>query len=383
MTTNDILLAVAFILALVLVILRLNRRRRQREGAGRDPFVEALRHLIDGEDDLAYSRLVETVRLDTSNIDAYIVLGDILRRRGDYERALKVHRDVTIRSALSPSTNRTVLKSLALDYAALGRWGAAEETLLKLDRLSKKDLWPRLHLLEVYEAQRKWSNAFELGMELEEEPGVTGSRLAGYKVEQARDLIKQGAYHKSRIILKEALKHDSACAEAFLAIGDTYSEEGRTEEAVQWWEKMVEIVPERSTEAFSCLEDALYQLGAFSRMADIYTRHLNANPDSAEAALALAHLLERKGEVGEAIEVLNTHRPHTRDAHLLDQAIARLHYRSGDTQRALELVFGDVTRRVEQQEQVEADFEMSSEAAELIVEDEVAELEDEEEESAV
>jgi len=345
MSTDEILLGTAFLLALALLAIRFDRARRTKIKRGRNPYLEALLHLINGEEKLAYSKLVETVHLDTSNIEAYIILGDILRRRGEPERALKVHRNITIRSDLTTRSNVTVLKSLALDYFALKRWKSAEETLLKLDRLRKSDAWPRMRLLEILEEQGKWKEAFELASILEGEPEITSERLAGYKVARARALIEQKDYHKSRIILKEALKHDPFCTEAYLAIGDTYIDEERIDDAVQWWETLVENVPDHVTEAFSRLENALYQIGEFSRMADIYSNHLTANPASAEAALALAHLMERKGEVSEAIEVLKKHRPHVEETYVMDQAIAMLFYRLGNTEEALEVIFGESVQR--------------------------------------
>jgi len=89
MSMSDYLLIVAGVLLAVLLIVQLVRRsRRRRTGRGRGSYVEALRHLVDGNEDLAYTRLVETVRVDTSNIDAYLLLGEMLRRGGNLERAL-------------------------------------------------------------------------------------------------------------------------------------------------------------------------------------------------------------------------------------------------------------------------------------------------------
>ena len=375
MSTNEILLGVAFLLALALLAIRLERLRRTRISRGRNPYLEALLHLINNEENLAYSKLVETVHLDTANIDAYIILGDILRRRGEPERALKVHRNITIRSDLTTRSNVTVLKSLSLDYIALKRWKSAEETLLKLDRLRKSDTWPRMHLLEILEEQEKWKEASELASILEGEPEITDERLAGYKVARARALIDQESYHKSRIILKEALKHDPSCAEAYLAIGDTYTEEGRIDDAVQWWEKLVENVPAQVTEAFSRLENALYQLGEFSRMADIYSNHLTVNPDSTESALALAHLLERKGEVNEAIDVLQKHKTHVEENYVLDKTIAMLLYRSGNTEEALEVIFGEsIQKRSHMDQEIEELLDITAEEVGLDGEEDGADM---------
>jgi len=338
MSMSDYLLIVAGVLLAVLLIVQLVRRsRRRRTGRGRGSYVEALRHLVDGNEDLAYTRLVETVRVDTSNIDAYILLGDILRRRGNLERALKVHRDVTIRTDLSPSAHRMVLKSLAMDYMAARRLGAAERTLQELDRLARGDRWAELRLLEVYEAQQDWAAAFQLGRDLQDDPSVDGQRLARYKVEQARGLLSRKEYHKARLLLKEALKFQGDCAEAYLMIGDSYYAEDRTEDAITWWEKLVDQVPERAGGVFKRLEDSLYELGDFGRMTRIYTRYLESNPENPDAILAMAELLERKGELREAIDLLQHKRSQVPDPVPLDHALVLLYHQAGQKEKALSL----------------------------------------------
>lgn len=339
MTTNDYLLIVAAVLAVVLILVQMGRwGLKKRTGQGRDSYTEALRHLVAGETDLAYARLVETVRVNTANIDAYILLGDILRDRGNLERALQIHRDVTIRTDLAPQAHRSVLKSLARDYMAARRWGPSERTLNELDKLTKGgDEWARLRLLEVYEAQEEWGSAFELGRQLEDSSAVDGARLADYKVAQAYALGEQEEFHKARLLLKEALRLCTECADAYLMIGDTYAAEGRTEDAVAWWERLVTTVPERASEAFKRLEDSLYEMGSFERISDIYAKHLKENPENVDALLAMSHLLERKGEYRQAIDLLTRNRSRSTDPDRLDRALIVLHHQTGNTEKALSL----------------------------------------------
>lgn len=336
MSVNELLLIAAGLLALVLLASIITRRRTEQMQNTRNPYVEGLRHLVYGETDLAYTSLREAVQTDTSNIDAYILLGDILRDRGSYERAYKVHRDVTVRSDLSPALRKVVLRSLALDYIALQRWSSAEQTLLDLARLTRGDNWPLLRLMGVYESLGDWDAAYELGSRLLDESEVSERRLARCRVERAKQHIAAGEGHKARLNLKDAVKLDSGLAEAHLLIGDTYAGEERMPEAVEWWEKLVEAAPHEAGSVFDRLEASLYEMGEFSRMAEIYRKHLEANPDSPDAVLALAHLLERKGEVQEAADILSRYREASSDQRRLDQALALLHYRAGENEEALD-----------------------------------------------
>lgn len=355
MAINDYLLIVAGILLLVLLLFQIGRRERRRlTDRGQGSYKEALRHLVDGEIDLAYARLVETVRDDTSNIDAYILLGDLLRQRGNLERALKVHRDATLRTDLSPESNRVLLKSLALDYLAAGRWGAAERTLNDLDHQTRRgSTWARLRLLEVYEAQEDWGAAYELARDLGDHPQVGPARLARYLVEQAARLSAEGHHHKARLVLKDAIKHDRGCADAYGMIGDSYAEEGRIEDAIEWWEQLVRAAPGRAAEVFKGLENHLYELGEFERMAGIYERFLEEDPGNVDATLAFAHFLQRKGQLDRAVDILNRLRPRCAEPSKVEKNLVLLYYRAGEREKALDLAITLCERDLQGQEEME------------------------------
>ncbi|MFC1545340.1 tetratricopeptide repeat protein [Gemmatimonadota bacterium] len=337
MTLNDVLLITAGLLLVVLFLIIAGRRRAEAARNERDPYVEGLRHLVDGETDFAYMRLKEAVEADTSNIDAYILLGDILRNKGNGDRALKVHRDVTIRSDLTHPLRRIALKSLALDYIWLKEWEAAEETLLDLDRIWKTSDWPLLRLMDVYEASGSWNDAFTLGKSLQDDDQVSVDRLARCRIEEARYLVTVGEGHKARIVLKEALKYSPAASEAYMLIAETYASEKKTASAVEWWEKLISMVPADAGPALARLEDALYELGEFNQMVNIYQGYLETNPDNPDAALALAHFHERRGEVQEAMDILKRHQEQSTAPERLERALALLCYRSGEPEVALEL----------------------------------------------
>jgi uncharacterized protein (TIGR02996 family) len=93
MTTTTMLSVLLAVLALVLLIAYLTRRRRRIAGVGRDrfvPYTRALGCLIEGRMDEALGFLKEAVRQNPDDVHAYMRFGDLLRERGDAERALQV-----------------------------------------------------------------------------------------------------------------------------------------------------------------------------------------------------------------------------------------------------------------------------------------------------
>ena len=82
-------------------------------------YVEALRDLLDGRPESAFGKLRQVVISDADNIDAYMRLGQILREHKKPDRALQVHKDLTLRQDLGAEQKVAILRHLALDYAGL------------------------------------------------------------------------------------------------------------------------------------------------------------------------------------------------------------------------------------------------------------------------
>jgi len=173
--------------------------------------------------------------------------------------------------------------------------------------------------------------------------------MARYLVEQGAQLSADGHHHKARLVLKDAIKHDTACADAYGMIGDSYAAEGRIDDAVKWWERLARAVPERAGEVFERLEDHLYDLGEFERMAGIYERFLDETPGNLEATLAYADLLQRKGQVEGSIELLTRLRQDVDDPGRVDRKLVLLYNRAGDRERALSLALAICERELNEE----------------------------------
>jgi len=87
----------------------------------------ALAGLIDGDEETAFREFKNAVRLDSTNVDAYLRLGDLLRKRGDIDRAFQLHRELTTRRGLDPDTEARIQQALCRDLIALSRWERAAD----------------------------------------------------------------------------------------------------------------------------------------------------------------------------------------------------------------------------------------------------------------
>src|SRR4030067_1384707 len=125
------LIALSLLMVLIFVIFWTKNRATPKEIA-QEIFVEGLMALASGNHKLAYQKFRSVVQQDTENVDAYLMLGDLLRKKGKPEKALQIHRELLIRPTLSEAKKAQVEKSLAEDFLATGQHERAPEGLKEL-----------------------------------------------------------------------------------------------------------------------------------------------------------------------------------------------------------------------------------------------------------
>lgn len=269
-------------------------------------YVEALQDLLDGRAETAFTKLRQVVAEDSSNIEAYLRLGQILREHKRPDRALQVHKDLTLRTSLTISEKQSILKQLAHDYAALEDDDMAEAALKELISTNPEERWAYDQLLQIQKRESRWSEAYETAARiLKIESNKSKKPLALFKYQQGLQLSKQKDHHKARIVFKEALGLDPSYTDAYLAIGDSYCEEERFEDAVNFWTKLIEAVPAEGHRAIERLKKALFDLGRFGDIAQICEDILKHSPKDLIARLSLAEFHEKKGELELAEELLS------------------------------------------------------------------------------
>ena len=94
-------------------------------------YSEGLDMLVSGKRQIAYNNFKEIIEKDTNNVMAYLRLGQILRESGNPQKAIKIHKGLTIRKNLTSYDLLELHKNLSLDYFSLGKTDKAIEEALK------------------------------------------------------------------------------------------------------------------------------------------------------------------------------------------------------------------------------------------------------------
>jgi len=294
--------------ALLLIVLALVSVRflTARERIRGDAYVRALEALALGDRGTALARLRETVEEDTDNVTAYLHLGRLLRLRGDYDRALRVHRELRVRP-LEARTRHLVEREILTDLVAAGRWQEAREAAKTL-RDGGDDEPELLRQVGVIEENlRNWDEALRTFEELERRRKTPSRRrIALYRAFVARDYQKRGKIKEARKYYESALKEEPSLPGALLYLGDLQRADGKLADAIETWKRLIRQNPNTASLVFDRLERATFELdpARVTELAADYERILAETPDDVSTMRALARLHRRRGDTLEALRIL-------------------------------------------------------------------------------
>jgi lipopolysaccharide assembly protein B len=200
-------LPLAFVLGWIASRLDLRQLRIENRQAPKAYF-RGLNFLLNEQQDQAIDAFIEAVQNDPDTSELHFALGNLFRRRGEYERAVRVHEHLLSRGDLSRAERQRAQHALALDFLKAGLLDRAEEALRKLEG-SAYEGQALLALLAIYERTRDWTQAGEIAKKLESSgQGNFSGRLAHYLCEQAGSAAPEQAEE----LLRKAMKVAPAAA---------------------------------------------------------------------------------------------------------------------------------------------------------------------------
>ncbi|OGA59466.1 MAG: lipopolysaccharide assembly protein LapB [Betaproteobacteria bacterium RIFCSPLOWO2_12_FULL_65_14] len=231
-------------------------------------YFTGLNFLLNEQPDKAIEAFIEVVKVDPETIELHFALGSLFRRRGEYDRAIRMHQNLLERPDLADDQKMIALAELGQDYLKAGILDRAEEVFSKLEK-SPQAPAARRHLLEIYEQEKDWPRAIEMTRQVESDP----RDLAQYYCELAASEAAQSRPDVARQHLEAALDANRKCVRASLQLGDLEREAGRLENAVEHWKRIesqnpsyIALVAQRLLEAYRDLgrdEDGLRLLAGY------------------------------------------------------------------------------------------------------------------------
>lgn len=201
-------------------------------------YFKGLNFLLNEQPDKAIDAFIEIVKLDPETIELHFALGNLFRRRGEIERAIRVHQNLLARPDLPQEYQVHSQYELGQDYLKAGLLDRAEETFNRLVD-TQYGAQARRALLEIYQREKEWMRAIDAARALQESgAGARQKEIAQFYCELAQDELIHTHPDAALAMLEKALAADRNNVRATILIGDVYLAKGDTEAALLTWRRV-------------------------------------------------------------------------------------------------------------------------------------------------
>ncbi|MCA1790762.1 MAG: tetratricopeptide repeat protein [Thioalkalivibrio sp.] len=169
-----------------------NARRRVSREPPLDRYLEGVRYLLDDQTDRALQAFIEVVEVDHETFETHLIIGRLFRRRGEVDRAIRIHQNLAARPALTDAQRAQATYEMGRDFLLAGVLDRAEVVFRELMDSPTVGNRALEDLRNVYETQRDWARAIEIGLQLKDQEGSSGAlRIAHYECELALERLEQ------------------------------------------------------------------------------------------------------------------------------------------------------------------------------------------------
>jgi lipopolysaccharide biosynthesis regulator YciM len=253
-------------------------------------YFKGLNFLLNEQPDKAIEAFIEVVKVDPETIELHFALGSLFRRRGEYDRAIRMHQNLLERPGLADEQKVIALAELGQDYLKAGILDRAEEVFKKLEKSPQSGL-ARRHLLEIYEQEKDWQRAIEMTRLVEPDP----RDLAQYYCELAAAESAESRPDAARKHLEAALEANRKCVRASLQLGDLERGQNDLEKAIEHWKRIESQNPAYLALVAQRLLEAYRQAGRAEEGLTLLAGYLERYPSLDLLDTVFQQTLEAKG----------------------------------------------------------------------------------------
>lgn len=222
------------------------RQSPARRGHLPESYFRGLNFLLNEQPDKAIDAFIDVVKLDPETIELHFALGNLFRRRGETDRAIRVHLNLAERSDLEPHQREHALFALGQDYLKAGLLDRAEDAFNRLEQSSYAGGALR-HRLEIAQMVRDWPLAIDLAERLGRDTRESMSHeIAHFRCELAVRALQDHQPDRLEVAVREV---DAAARSApdhprpMLLAGEIALEQEDPAGAVRLWDAVAASHP--------------------------------------------------------------------------------------------------------------------------------------------
>lgn len=204
-------------------------------------YISGLNFVLNDETDKAIDVFLELFSVDNDTVETHMALGSLFRRRGEVERALRVHQNIIARPSLCSQQRLSGMLELGYDYLCAGVLDRAENIFKDIIKHYPYNPIALKHLLDIYQRQRDWYSAIEIALLLQKNTHHRYAKnIAHYYCELAQIKREQGSYNDANFYVRQALKFQDDSIRANLLLANLYITNEQIKKGLKIYYNLVE-----------------------------------------------------------------------------------------------------------------------------------------------
>lgn len=271
-------------------------------------YVVGLNYLLNEQPDKAVDVFIKLLEVDSETVETHLALGSLFRRRGETDRAIRIHQNLIARPQLSLLQRKEALMALGQDYMSAGLFDRAERIFLEVVEVGgAREISSLRGLLAIYQQEKAWEKALDVIKKLEISMGNSmHSQAAHYYCEMANEALKHNQQEKAYHAIKQALATDRQSVRASLMLANLEMKNGRYKQAIRALKRVPEQDAEFLNEIIEPLVHCYRELDAMDECIDYLEQTLPAHP-RASVIFVIGEYLSREKSVDFAIDFISSH----------------------------------------------------------------------------
>ena len=257
-------------------------------------YIKGLNYLLNEQQDKAIDVFIRMLEVNSDTVETHLALGNLFRKRGEVDRAIRIHQNLVARSNLSNEQRTDALLELGQDYMKAGLFDRAEGLFRELadSNVHLSSVLPLL--LDIYQQEKDWINAIAIA----EQMGFVGEQparavIAHFYCELAENALARENVDEAQQLLGKASEYNRRCARASLIRGQIARQKGDFQSALTAFEQVVDRDIELLSEILDDMEECHEVLGSTQAMIP-YLQKAISQYAGISPVLALAGIISRE-----------------------------------------------------------------------------------------
>lgn len=282
-----------------------NKSSRQVNHLSRE-YVVGLNYLLNEQADKAVDIFIKLLDVDSETVETHLALGSLFRRRGEVDRAIRIHQNLIARPQLSLLERKEALMALGQDYMSAGMFDRAERIFLEvIERGGIRETRSLHGLLAIYEQEKAWDSALSIIKQLESSISQSFHiQAAHYYCEIALNAFNSNAYDKAQQATRQALATDKQSVRASLLQASIDMAHHRYRHAIRSLKRVPQQDPEFLSEIIEPLISCYRKLDSMDECIEFLQQTIIEHP-RASTIFVIADYLRREKSVDIAIDFVS------------------------------------------------------------------------------